>query len=891
MALTPGSHLGPYEVTGRIGAGGMGEVYRARDTRLGRNVALKVVPDAFALDPDRLARFRREAQLLASLNHPHIGAIYGFEESGASHALVLELVEGETLADRIAAAGALPVEEAIAIARQIADALEAAHEHGIVHRDLKPANIKITPDGRVKVLDFGLAKLAQPPDSGHTPSDMSQSPTITSPALMTGAAVILGTAAYMSPEQAKGRDADRRSDIWAFGGVLYEMLTGRRAFEGDDVADTLAAVLRAEPRWEALPPDTPPAIERLLRRCLQKNPRRRLQHIGDARLELDEPAEARVAAPIAAARTPHRIWAFAAATAVVAVVAATGAWMLAPRTPAPPVRRYTVTVPPAPAFFTTFGGIDVTLSPDGRTLFYTAPSIGVLKRRADALTFEPVRGTEGAAAPFVSPDGAWIGFRSEGKLKKVPVEGGLAVTLCDAPGLSRATWGDDGDIIMAGGGDLYKVSSNGGVPQLLLKADRDGAISEPYFIPGSNTVLVRIGPALRSRIQAIELATLARHNLVDGTKPQLAATGDLLFEQRGSLWAVKFDTKHMAVTGTPVPVVESIRAVAGNSQYSTARDGSLAYMASNTDPNRSLVWVDRNGKSTPALDARAGFQSPRLSPDGTHVVVSMLDGSALNLWAYEFERGTRLRLTTNGTSRRTVWSPDGSQVAFYSTPPATGERTASGGQAGGDQDLYVVPATGGEPKKLLARRGAQFPDSWSPDGRILLFEEGEGSADLGAASRDVWMLPLGEAPRPLVVTRFYERGAVFSPDGRWIAFVTDESGRAEVYVQPFPGPGPKIPISNNGGLQPLWSRDGRELFYREGDSMMAVSINLNPFRAGAARKLFEFPGITYNFDQNFADYDVAADGRFLAVQAAAAAADEIQVVVNWTEELRRALGR
>ena len=890
MALIPGSRLGPYEVTSPIGAGGMGEVYRARDNRLGRDVALKVIPDVFAADPDRLARFRREAQLLASLNHPHIGAIYGLEDAGGVNALVLELVEGETLADRIAAAGALPVEDALAIARQIAEAVEAAHEHGIVHRDLKPANIKITHDGHVKVLDFGLAKLAQSSDSTLKPADMSRSPTITSPALMTGAAVILGTAAYMSPEQARGRDADRRSDIWAFGCVLFEMLTARRAFESDDVADTLAAVLRAEPAWDALPKATPPSVKRLLRRCLQKDPNRRLQHIGDARLELDEPADA-TSAPIAAARKPRRIWPFAAATAVVAAIAAAAGWMLAPKTPPAQVRRYTVTVPPSARYFTTLGGIDVALSSDGRTLFYAAPSLGVLKRRADALTFEPVRGTEGAAAPFLSPDGAWIGFRADGKLKKVPVEGGLAVTLCDAPGLSRATWGDDGTIIMAGGGDLYKVSSNGGVPEPLLKADRDGPISDPRFISGSNTVLVRIGPAIRARIQAIELATLARHNLVEGTNPQLAATGDLLFEQGGSLWAVKYDAKQLAVTGTPVPVVESIRAAVGTSQYSTARDGSLAYIASNTDPNRSLVWIDRTGKSSPALDARAGFQSPRLSPDGTRVVVSMLDGGTLNLWAYEFERGTRLRLTTSGTSRRTVWSPDGSQVAFYSTPAGPGERTATGGRVGGDQDLYVMPATGGEPKKLLARRGAQFPDSWSPDGRILLFEEGEGGAELGAASRDVWVLPLGEAPRPLVVTQFYERGAVFSPDGRWIAFVTDESGRAEVYVQPFPGPGPKIPISNNGGVQPMWSRDGRELFYREGDSMMAVPVTLNPFRASVPRKLFDFPGTTYNFDQNFADYDVAADGRFLAVQADAAAADEIHVVVNWTEELRRVLGR
>jgi eukaryotic-like serine/threonine-protein kinase len=436
---------------------------------------------------------------------------------------------------------------------------------------------------------------------------------------------------------------------------------------------------------------------------------------------------------------------------------------------------------------------------------------------------------------------------------------------------------------MATGGDLYKVSSNGGKPELILKADNDGGFAQPHFISGSKVVLVRRGTPLLGRIEAVELLTLARHRLVEGTTPQLAATGDLLFEQQGGIWATKFDTKRLSVTGVPVPIVASVRATAGGAQFSTAGDGSLAYIAGNSDTNRSLVWLDRTGKATDALQAKGAFQSPRLSPDGKRVVVSSLDGSNLNLWAYEFERGTRLRLTTTGNSRRTVWSPDGLQVAFYSTPSTAA--TADRGEGDSDQDLYVVPSTGGEPKKLLTRPGAQFPDAWSPDGRVLVFEEGEAAT--GPARRDLWVLPIGEAPRPLVVTRFYERGAVFSPDGRWLAFVTDESGRAEVYVQPFPGPGPKVAISNNGGLQPMWARDGRELFYREGGWMMAAPIKLDPFRVEAPRKLFEFPAATFNLDPNFADYDVAPDGRFLAIQADTAAADEINVVVNWTEELKR----
>jgi len=860
----------------------MGEVYRARDLRLARDVAIKVLPEAFAADPERLARFDREAKTLASLNHPHIAQIYGIEESNGTRALIMELVEGETLADRIAR-GPIPIDDALPIARQIAEALEAAHEQGIIHRDLKPANIKVRADGTVKVLDFGLAKLSEAVSNAPA-SSATLSPTITSPAFMTGVGVLLGTAAYMSPEQAKGKPADKRSDIWAFGCVLYETLTAKRAFNGEDVSDTLAAVLRADPPWVDLPPNTPSAVRRVLQRCLQKDPKRRLQHIADARLELDEPDDSGVEIQLAEVRRKGRLWPFVVLTATVAAIAGFSGWMLAPQTAPPQIRRYTITVPTA-GRNATIVTTDILLSPDGRTLLYAAQPIGLLRRRADGSTFELVRGAEDGAAPFFSPDGAWIGFRSvaDGRLKKVPVEGGLATTICDAPGPVRATWGDDGSIVMATGGDLYKVSSNGGKPELILKADNDGGFAQPHFISGSKVVLVRTGTPLLGRIEALELPTLARHSLVEGTNPQLAATGALLFEQRGGIWAVKFDAKRLSVTGVPVPIVESVRTPPGNAQFSTAGDGTLVYIAGNTDSNRSLVWLDRTGKAIDALQAKGAFQSPRLSPDGKRVVVSSVDGSNLNLWAYEFERGTRLRLTTTGNSRRTVWAPDGLQIAFYSTPARAA--AADRGEQDPNQDLYVMPSTGGEPKKLVTRPGAQFPDTWSPDGRFLVFEEGEAAT--GPARRDLWVLPIGEAPRPLLVTRFYERGAVFSPNGRWLAFVTDESGRAEVYVQPFPGPGPKVAISNNGGLQPMWARDGRELFYREGDSMMAVPIKLDPFRVEAPQKLFEFPAATFNLDPNFADYDVAPDGRFLAIQGDTAAADEINVVLNWTEELKR----
>jgi hypothetical protein len=457
----------------------------------------------------------------------------------------MEFVDGQDLWQRIAR-GVISLDDALPLARQVAGALEAAHEQGIIHRDLKPANIRVRTDGVVKVLDFGLAKTLEA--AGTAPSGPANSPTITTPA-MTQAGMILGTAAYMSPEQAKGRATDKRSDLWAFGCVLYEMLTGRRAFEAEDVSDTLAAILRAEPNWAELPADTPPNMKRLLRRCLQKDPKHRL------------------------------------------------------------------------------------LSPDGRTLLYAFPLVGLYKRQADSLAFEPVRGTEGGSSPSFSPDGGWIGFFADAKLKKVPTQGGPPPTSARrSAGRLQGTWGDDGSVVVAdGAGDLFRVSSDGGIPELILKADSEGAFAQPRFLPGSKAVLVRRGSVTAGHIQAVELQTRTRHLLVDGTSPQMAATGNLLFEQRGRIWAVGFDAKRLAVTGTPVPVVESVRVSVENPLFTTAGDGTLAYIAGNTYAKRSLVWLDRSGKTTAAIEARGGFQSPRLSPDGKRVVMSVLDGSDLGL--------------------------------------------------------------------------------------------------------------------------------------------------------------------------------------------------------------------------------------------------------------------
>ena len=871
MTLTPGTRIGAYEIVSIVGAGGMGEVYRARDPKLQRDVALKILPEIFASDPDRLARFEREARTLASLSHPHVAGIYGFEQCDGVHALALEFVPGETLADLIAR-GPIPIEEALPIARQIAEALEAAHEQGIIHRDLKPANIKIALHSVVKVLDFGLAKLIDPPGAAPTSTSPSLSPTITSAAVMTQAGMLLGTAAYMAPEQAKGKPADRRSDIWAFGCILFEMLTGARAFEGEDVSETLASILRSEPRISELPADTPMAVRRMLHRCLQKDPRRRLQHIGDARLELAEANEHQLEPTQASTSSRVPFWTLLAGTMAGVVATASVMWVLQPRVAATPVVRFQVSVPDSTPLEILPGG-GVALSPDGRTLLYVSSKPRVIMRRyRDVLGFEAVPDTEDGRAPFFSPDGAWIGFFAGVQLRKVPVTGGVAITICDVPDGATAAWGPDDTIVVARD-HLYRVPASGGNLTLVVDSSGD-PFAEPVFVRDSETILVRRGAPSQWRIDAVELGTGRIHRLLEGSSPKLASTGDLLFLRRGGIWATRFDVARLAVYGPPVPLIPSVsQVVPRGALFDTARDGSLAYVPGLGENSASLVWLDRTGQPSPALKDRLAFQSPRLSPDGKRVALSIVP----DVWIYELERGSRTRLTTEGISRRSVWSWDGAQIATYSTPPGSNQ-----------QDLFVVPSSGGPSKRLLARPGLQYPDTWSKDGRFLVFEDGEQG---GGSRRDLWLLPIGGEPQPLLSTRFYERGAVISPDGDWLAFVTDESGRAEVYVQRFPGSGPKLPVSNNGGVQPMWARSGRELFYREGEALMAVSFQPQPPAIGAPTKLFEMPAINYGFDPNFADYDVAPDGHFLAVRREATRSAEIYVVLNFAEELRRALPR
>jgi Tol biopolymer transport system component len=652
------------------------------------------------------------------------------------------------------------------------------------------------------------------------------------------------------------------------------MLTRRRAFEGNEVSDTLASILRSEPRITELAADTPIWICRLLHRCLQKDPKRRLQHIGDARVELAE-ADERQFEPTPNARTSprKRVWPLvAAATTGVAATALTS-WLLLPPPAATPVARFALAIPASAPLFSRAGG-GIAMSPDGRTLLYVGGKPpGILRHNRDAWDFESVPGAEGGQSPFFSPDGAWIAFFSGVQLKKVPASGGGAVTICEVPAGATGAWGPDDTIVVARD-HLYRVPATGGSLTLVLESGGD-PFAEPLFVHDSGTVLVRRGAAGTSRIEAVELGTGARHPLVDGSSPNLASTGDLLFLRQGGIWATRFDAAHLAVSGPQVPLVPSVRLVYGpdGALFATARDGSLAYVAGSTENTASLVWLDRKGTPTPALKEQLAFQSPTLSPDGRRVAISIPP----DVWIYEFERGSRLRLTTEGMNRRSVWSSDGAQIAFYSTLP--GSR---------DQDLFVVASSGGPSKRLLARSGPQFPDTWSKDGRFLIFEDGEQG---GVFRRDLWLLPIGGEPQPLLSTRFYERGAVMSPDGDWLAFVSDESGRAEVYVQRFPGSGPKIPVSTNGGIQPIWARSGRELFYREGETLMAVPVQPQPFRVAAPQKLFEMPAAIYHFDQNFPDYDVAPDGRFLAVRREDTRVEQIHVVLNFAEELRRGLGR
>jgi serine/threonine-protein kinase len=857
----------------------MGEVYRARDTKLGREVAIKTLPAAFTADAERLARFEREARVLATLNHPHIGAIYGLEEVNGTRGLVLELVEGETLAERVAA-GPVPITEALAIASQVADALDAAHERGIVHRDLKPANVKVTPDGTVKVLDFGLAKVTA---GSAADVDLSQSPTVTAAGTREG--VIVGTAAYMSPEQARGRPLDKRTDIWSFGCVLYELLTGRRAFPAETVSDTIVAILGREPNWGALPVGTPAHVRVLIERCLQKDPKQRLRDIGDVRLSVDD--ELATTSKATATGRPHRSRAIAWSVAlVVGIITGAGLWSL--RTTLQPfdssVARLVMPLPAGdrPLQSTLLDPL-FALSPDGSRLAYvhrSADGPQIYVRAWDQFEFAPLPGTEGATSPFFSPDGEWLAFFAQRKLKKVSTLGGEPIIVCDVGNPNGASWGPDDDIVFASiaGSGLAKVSANGGAPQMLTTVDAragEAAHGWPQWLPGGRAVLFSIRSSATSswddaQVVVQSLETGERRVVVQGgAQARYVPTGHLVYTRAGDLMGAMFDLDRLQVIGTPVTLMRGVmeNALSGAVQFSFSDLGSLVYLAgTNVESDlRQLVWVNRAGEPESLAAPPRAYVWPRLSPDGTRVAVRI---GTTDIWVYDITRGTLARLTLGaGVHDWPIWTPDGKGVTFAS-------RNA------GSVDLFsrLTDGSGSEERLTAGEFRNPSPDSYSPDGRVLV----------SGADGDIWVLPMDgdRKPQPFLRTPFTESHPRISPDGRWLAYRSNESGRFEVYVRPFPGPGERHLISTDGATEPVWSRGGQELFYRSGDQMMAVDIVTTPgFRAGKARVLFE----GYVRVSARPNYDVAADGRFLMVQAVElqSTAGQLNVVLNWFEELKR----
>jgi serine/threonine-protein kinase len=874
----------------------MGEVYKALDTKLNRQVAIKVLLPAVADDPDRLARFSREAQLLASLNHPHIAQIYGLDDAGGLHALVMELVEGPTLADRIAR-GAIPIAEALPIARQMAEALQAAHEQEIVHRDLKPANIKIREDGTVKVLDFGLAKALDPPSAAPVDTN-SPDPGV----LATDAGVILGTATYMSPEQARGRPVDKRADLWAFGAVLYEMLTGRTAFPGETVSDTIVAILEQEPAWAGLPADVPSAVRTLIRRCLTKDRRHRIADISVAQFVLEDPASAPPMTPTITARPslwrrmafPSSAWLTGVAMAGVAVWFATRASI-----PLPRVSRFLITPPSATAL--TVSGLfhDLVLTPDGTRLVYVgANGAALFVRTVDQLDATPLTGLNAAFGPFVSPDGQWIGVfdgASAPSLKKIAITGGPAVTLGRPDGPTRgASWGKNGTIIFAtvnATTGLQRIAATGGETTVLTRPNPAAGEADhvwPEILPGGQAVLftitARTGRLDQAQIAVLDLRTGTQTVLIrGGSDARYLSSGHLIYAAEGTLRAVAFDLGRLAVVGTSVPVVPRVQTTAtGAANVTVAEDGTMVYVPSGaaTVAQSSLVWVDRQGQETVIPAPPRSYVYPRLSPDGGRVA-SFISDEDLDIWVWDLSRPTLRRVTTDpGLETYPVWTPDGRRLLFSS-------------EQGAERNLFAQAADGsGAITRLTRSPNAQFPTSISPDGTRLVFTE----IATATAAGDVLQLRLDgtHAVTPLVQTPFNERNGEVSPDGRWLAYDANDSGRFEIYVRPFPDVTNGISqVSTDGGTRPLWARNSQELFYLTATgAVMRVGVGHgSTWAATAPTKLFEgrYGAAAFHSGRT---YDISPDGRrFLMIKDAAGDANatpaSMVVVMNWDQELKR----
>jgi eukaryotic-like serine/threonine-protein kinase len=887
MSLAVGTRVGSYEILSLIGAGGMGEVYRAKDTRLKRDVAIKVLPEAFANDPERVARLQREAELLASLSHPNIAQIHGIEQN----ALVLELIDGPTLADRIAQ-GPIPLDEALPIARQIAEALEAAHEQGIIHRDLKPANIKLRPDGAVKVLDFGLAKALEPVSVQG--GDVTASPTITSPA-MTKMGIILGTAAYMSPEQARGKAVDKRTDIWAFGCVLYEMLTGRRAFDGDEVTDVLASVLERDVDLRAVPVSVPPAVRRLLRRCLAKDRRERLSGIEVARLEIDEaligaPEIAQAPSAAALSRWEHVAW--AAAVVGAAAIVGNAAYHSRPSPPPPAEVRFEIPVTQM-RFIS-----DFSVSPDGRRVAFAAAAPdgreGVWIRALDSPTARLLPGTENSAPqsvwPAWSPDSRFIVFAADGNLKKIDVTGGPPQTLTPLGGqMGGATWNRD-NVIIFGSNDhgLRRISASGG--EVTAVSERDKSLEETYhdapvFLPDGKHFLYLAWSNPKPENRAIFISSLdspSRTRLMTAESNAVYAQGHLLFLRGDTLVGQPFDPDRLQFTGDAVALDVRVAKVTGEvAAVSVSDTGTLVYRAPGDEtPSRQLLWMDRTGKTVRATDV--DFQmTPGLKLSTSGKQIAFTEGLPPDIFIYDFDRRTKTRLTTHpSVDHSPVWSPDGTRVVFDSHRTLDGQATSEAG-------LYEKPSNGATVEQPILDRenGVQHsPRDWSADGSTLVF------AKQGQNGRwNLWGLPLtgDRKPFPYRSGEFNENEASLSPNGRFLAFTSNESGKNEVIVQPFPDPSRgRWQISTEGGSAPRWRRDGRELFYLDlKGRLTGVSVTTTPdFSIQKPTLQIQTPlPVPLPVGGVLFPYDVAPDGeRFLlTVPIKGVAATPISVRVNW----------
>jgi len=870
MRLAPGTRLGSYEVVSGIGAGGMGEVYRAHDTVLNRDVALKLVHPDFCHHPDSLTRLRREARALAALNHPNVATLHELAEFGDSCGLVMELVGGETLADLVRRRR-LPVAEALRLAAQIAGALEAAHERGITHRDLKPANIKITTEGVVKVLDFGLAK-----------ADGIDGDAAIGSTLATSEGAVIGTAPYMSPEQARGAPVDRRTDIWAFGCVLFEMLTGRLAFDGNTRSDVVASILEKEPDWATLPADTPAAVRRLLRRCLEKDHRRRIRDIGDVKLELEDIASAEAPSdpgrpnPAVPAPSPHsRAWLRSVAVGMAGVVVGLVAgipWQRDGASARSNEVKFSIALPEDERIATTELGA-VAMSPDGRVIVYVAGrgnTTQLMVRALDSGTARPLPGTLGAVSPFFSPDGEWVGFFADGKLKKAPVSGGTAVAICDAPDGLGGSWSSKGTIVFAAatGGPLQQVSAGGGTPSRATELDVSrGEFSHrwPEFLPDGETVLYTVGTVgewSEAEIVTQALGSSGRATVLKGgTNPRYLPSGHLAYAHDGAIWIAAFDARSRSISGTPMRALEGVTtSVDGAAQFAVSREGASVFHPSVPWSARRLVVVDA-ASQTPLAAPPHAYVTPRLSPDGKRVLLGVAD-NAENVWSYDLSAGTLTQLTFDAANRAPIWSPDGQRVIFASN-------------RNGALNLFSLPAGGDGPaERLTTGESLQLPGSWSQDGQLLAFMEQHPST-----GRDIWLRRRNGDRAPFANSEADESAPRFSPDGRWIAYVSNESGQAEIYVRPANGQGLQR-VSTDGGAEPVWRRDGSALYFRSyGKLMVAQMSGGTPLATRVVNVAAAEPG---TFDAP--GYDTMSGERFLMITSASpgTAASELRVILNWT---------